>query len=623
MGQRKKGFVYIVKSILFLINPSEWRKILPLFCFMLLSAILNAVGIAMVVPFIAVASTPSLIRSTSSLQWVYYTLHFNSDYHFLFFLGVVALLLLLVGNVLNILVGWLSAKVTYSLKYRWANNFLASYLAQPYLFFLNTRTSELSRNLLREISQLSGIVLTIFDLFSKCLSTTMILLMLVLVNPLPAISIMISVGIIYAIIFLCVKNLLKKTSYYSHQAGQQTFKITEEIFSMIKEVKLYHKELAFLESFELPTRLDNHYSALYCGIIPTPRYLIEIFAFGGVILLVLYLLLSQQNLSFFLPMLGFFVVSLYRIMPLTQSIFGEISSILSGTHCVEAVLNDYKRLNIEGAENKQLLKKFVSKKLVDRFSLLELKKVCFQYPNTFNPAISQLDLTLPAGKVIAFVGPSGAGKTTIVDILLGFLQPQLGQIIVNGILLDSEEKIRSWQPLVSYVPQAIALSNSSIKQNIAFGEAPDVIDMTKVKHAVETAQLREFVESLPDKYETEVGDRGIRLSGGQRQRIGIARALYRDPQVLILDEATNALDGLTEMEIMQNIHALAREKTIIIIAHRLQTVMACDHLHYIDSGHLVATGTYEELATTHAGFKDMIEAAAGGYSVPRLVSESQ
>src|SRR3990167_1716279 len=197
MGQRKKGFVYIVKSILFLINPSEWRKILPLFCFMLLSAILNAVGIAMVVPFIAVASTPSLIRSTSSLQWVYYTLHFNSDYHFLFFLGVVALLLLLVGNVLNILVWWLSAKETYSLKYRWANNFLASYLAQPYLFFLNTRTSELSRNLLREISQLSGIVLTIFDLFSKCLSTTMILLMLVLVNPLPAISIMISVGIIY------------------------------------------------------------------------------------------------------------------------------------------------------------------------------------------------------------------------------------------------------------------------------------------------------------------------------------------------------------------------------------------------------------------------------------------
>lgn len=607
-----KGFLYIVCAVFSLINRHEWNLILPLLISMLISAIVNAVGIAMVVPFIAVASNPSFIHSTHSLFWVYRTLHFSNDYHFLFFLGIVALLLLLIGNVLNILIGWLSAKISYNLRYRWTNNFLAGYLSQPYLFFLNTRTSELSRILVREISQVASILLTLFDFFSKCLSTILIIVMLVIVNPLPALSIIIVLGTFYAVIFFCVRNLLKKTSYYNNLAGQKTFMITEEVFTMIKEVKLYHKEITFLQHFEHPTRLVKSYSALYEGVVPIPRYLLEIFAFGGVILLVLYFLYIQRNLSVFLPTLGFFVVSLYRALPLAQSLFGEFSFILTGINCVETVLKDYKLLDIKSMQNKNF-KKDKESKLVKYFEKLQLKDICFQYTNSVKPAISHLNLTLIAGKVIGFVGPSGAGKTTIIDIILGLLKPNMGQIIVNNVLLDNEDRIHDWQTLLGYVPQMIVLSNGSIMQNIAFGEAQEKIDLAKVIRAAKLAQLNDFIESLPNKYEAQVGDRGIRLSGGQRQRIGIARALYRDSQILILDEATNALDGLTEMEVMQNIHALARDKTIIIIAHRLQTVMACDHLYYIDNGQLVAEGTYEELAKEHEGFQRMIEVASGNF----------
>lgn len=601
------GIVKIIQAIFLLLDKKNWHQIVPLLVVMTVSSMLNAVGIAMVVPFIAVASNPLLIHSNKILFKVYSTFHFSSDYHFLFFLGVVALALLLIGNLLTVMVGWLSAKVSLQLYYQWVNKFLSGYLSQPYLFFLNIKTAELSRTLLSSIRQVSNLVLMIFSLLSSCLSIIMMFIMLMMVNPLPAFCIVISVGLIYVVVFFAVRNLIRKTSYHQGHAEQQSFKIVEEVFTMIKEVKLYHKEKQFLDAFELPTRKHAHYNALYQGVMPMPRSLLEVVAFGGVILLVLYLLLSQHDLGAFLPMLGFFVVALYRIMPLTQMIFGQYSSILSTGYCVSTIVNDYERLNIKNLDGSQ----FIVDKVTSKFQELKLEGITFQYPNSVKPAINDLNLTLASGKVIAFVGPSGAGKTTAVDIVLGLLQPTTGHLRVNGSVLDSEIKTRTWQATLGYVPQSIMLSNNTIAQNIAFGETLENMDMDRIMKSVKFAQLKEFIESLPEQYNTEVGDRGIRLSGGQRQRIGIARALYRDPEILILDEATNALDGLTEVEIMHSIHALSREKTVIIIAHRLQTVMACDRLYYIDQGRLVAEGTYAELATTHPGFKRMVEVAEG------------
>ena len=348
-----------------------------------------------------------------------------------------------------------------------------------------------------------------------------------------------------------------------------------------------------------------------------PRYLLEIFAFGGVILLVLYFLLAKNNLSYFLPMLGFFVVALYRIMPLTQSIFGQFSYILAAQHCVDMVSHEYQRLNIKKID---LNKKSCKVSPIKSFNQLEFSRVFFKYSNSTRYAVRDINLLIKAGSVLGFVGPSGAGKTTIIDLLLGLLTPTSGQLRVNNELLENENKLKSWQALLGYVPQSIVLSHNSIAQNIAFGEIYEDIDYEKVRNAAIFAQLHDFIDTLPDKYESLVGDRGVRLSGGQRQRIGIARALYRNPQVLILDEATNALDGLTEVEIMQNIHALAGKKTVIIIAHRLQTVMACERLYYINQGNLVAEGTYQDLVNNHPDFKRLVEISEGNFTSTKKVA---
>lgn len=612
--KKPSGFIYVIKCAIRLIEPKDWWKIVPLLILMSLSAFFNAIGITMVVPFIMVATSPNLIQETKSLTWAYHYFHFSSTHGFLISLGMFAMILLVVGNALNIYVTWQSIRLSYGLKYKWINTLFSAYLSQPYIFFLNNSSAELSKNILYIVQRLTeGIILQLFDFFAKGMSAFAILLVLIIVNPLPALAIMLGVGVIYYLIFSAIKNLLKKTNYHLQGSAKQTFKIVEEAFHSIKEVKLYQKEPVFLDAFEIPTRFEKRYVALCQGLSPLPRYILEIFAFGSVLLLVLYLLVTHHDLSSLLPILGFFVVSLYRIMPMTQNIFMNLSNVVMNTYAIEEIIQEYQKVGI--TKDTTYTPTFLTARVdkITHFQDILLQEIGFSYPQAEKKAISNITLKISAGQVIGFVGPSGAGKTTIVDIILGLLQPSQGQLIVNGERIVTKEKLRGWQTLLGYVPQSIILTNNSIAENIAFGVPPEKIDMQKVEKAAQFAQLSHFIDTLPERYNSYAGDRGIRLSGGQRQRIGIARALYHEPQVLIFDEATNALDGLTEKEIMQNIHALAGEKTIIIIAHRLQTIRACDQVYYIDNGQLVAAGKYDELVKLHEGFKKMVKIADGEF----------
>ena len=336
-----------------------------------------------------------------------------------------------------------------------------------------------------------------------------------------------------------------------------------------------------------------------------PRNLLEGLAFGGMLLLVITRLATQADgIGSLLPTLGLYAFAGVRLFPAMQQIYYEMATVRFSKPLFDSM---YRELTAQpgrpddGASATGVL---------HLESSLELSDVCYRYPNASRNALDGLTLTIPARTTVGFVGGTGAGKTTAIDVVMGLIRPASGALRVDGVVID-ETNARAWRRSLGYVPQQIYLADDTIAANIAFGVPPEEIDMAAVERAAQIAELHRFIRSdLPQGYATHVGERGVRLSGGQRQRIGIARALYRDPDVLVLDEATSALDNLTEQAVMDALRNLGRTKTVIIIAHRLTTVRHCDEIFLMDRGGISARGTYDDLVARSDLFRRMAGIAA-------------
>jgi ABC-type multidrug transport system fused ATPase/permease subunit len=369
-------------------------------------------------------------------------------------------------------------------------------------------------------------------------------------------------------------------------------------------VKLLGLEEAYLDRFHPPS-VQVAVSASFSQVISElPRYLLETIAFGGMILLILALLLAGNgSLSDILPVLGVFAFAGLRMFPAVQQIYHALSYLRYTGAALEIVHRDTMEtrenlLRIPGAEVPPL---HVHRQIA-------LADDHNDYPKAERAALQGLSLAIAANTTVGIVGGTGAGKTTAVDVMLGLLAPQAGQLRVDGEAI-TPANLRAWQNSVGYVAQQIFLIDDSVAANIAFGIAADAIDMAAVERAARVANLHDFVTGeLPQGYQTAVGERGVRLSGGQRQRIGIARALYHDPDVLLLDEATSALDNLTERAVMEAVHNLGHQKTIIMIAHRLTTVKDCDMIFLLENGQLAAQGRYDDLLRDSEIFRRMATA---------------
>jgi ATP-binding cassette, subfamily B, bacterial PglK len=340
----------------------------------------------------------------------------------------------------------------------------------------------------------------------------------------------------------------------------------------------------------------------------SPRYVLDTIAFGTI--LTIMIVLYTQDASQVIPVVGVYAFAGYRLMPALQQIYRHVTKARFHTSVLATVKQDLENSSVTFPDEVQRLK------FEDR---LELTNIAFKYPTAKEDLLKNLSLTVKRNSSVAFVGSTGSGKTTIVDILLGLLPPDQGQILVDGIPL-TKDNLRNWQANLGYVPQTIFLSDGTIAQNIAFGVGQDSLDMNAVIQAAKIANLHEFVETLPDGYNTLVGERGVRLSGGQRQRIGIARALYHDPSVLILDEATSALDNVTEEAVFQAIKNVMGKKTVVMIAHRISTVRECDTIFVLEKGQIVSQGSYQSLLGSSRQFQAL---ARQGSREPVSVSESQ
>jgi ATP-binding cassette subfamily C protein len=591
-----------IKTLWVLFEKKERRSMVFLLIMILLLALVEVIGVSSVLPFLSVAATPEVVESNKYLQLVKTALGFQQTSTFLGFLGVSAALLIIFQNAFHAFVIAMKTRFSHRTGSNMSCRLLGNYLYRPYVFFLNENSSNLSKNVLGEAQHVvSGYLTPFLESITDIVVGISIVAVLIAVNPMAAFIGAGTVGIIYGSMFLVVKRSLVSFGRKRMDTNKDRYKAAMESLAGIKDVKLLGKEAYFLERFFATSRIMINATIKIEVIGKIPNYILNAVITGGGVLVLTALLVLSDDFSRFVPLIGVYAMAGTRLLPRFRELFAHISKMRAYQAVVELMLEQLQ--NTSGMEGKS--RSYLDVKPLQFRNELVLESIGFTYPSGIDKVIKDQTFAIKHNTTVGLVGTTGCGKTTLVDLILGLLRPQSGNIVIDGIPL-TEDNLREWQANLGYVPQSIYLSDDSVAANIAFGVPEHLRDMEAVKKAAVTANLAHFIETeLSDGYDTSVKERGLRLSGGQKQRLGIARALYSDPSVLVLDEATSALDGDTESVIMEAIDRLGGQKTIIIIAHRLTTLIHADVIHVMEQGRITDSGTYHELMKKNLQFKRM------------------
>ena len=471
-----------------------------------------------------------------------------------------------------------------------------SYLSQSYVWFLDRHSADLGKNILGEVGTvIKGGVQAMINLITRGIVAIAVLTLLIVVDAKLTLIVGITLSLTYLVIFTLSKKILRYIGNERFKANRWRFTTVSEAFGAVKEIKVGGFEKNYVDRFSEPANKLAKYEAFFGVLTQLPRFAIEAVAFGGMLLITLYLMAKTNNFVNIVPTIALYTLAGYRLIPLLQGIFDAINTLRYTNPSVEALHYDLKKLKtLELSRTKNLLS-FTKE--------ISLNNINFSYPNSAQLNLKNINLKIPVGSNIGIVGITGSGKSTLIDIILGLHKPKSGNLKIDGNMIDDQNR-RSWQQSIGYVPQQIFLFDDTIASNIAFGLDYENIEQDKVEKAAQIANIHDFItDDLPLKYKTLVGERGIRLSGGQRQRLGIARALYHDPKVLILDEATNALDIHTEQLVLEEIKKLRKDRTMIVITHRLNSVKDCDNIIIIEKGEIIQEGSFEKLNNISDYFK--------------------
>lgn len=584
------------------LGARQRRNTVLIFAMMVILGLLEAGSVASIMPFLAVLMHPGIVQSNTYLAALYSRLAFSDTNAFLVFLAAVVFVVVVGRIAFTALTQYALVRYSAGLNYLLSAWLLEKYLRQPYVWFLDHHSSDLGKSILAEVDQVVDQSLTPgLQVIAQAIVTMFIVIVLMSAAPAMTVSIMLVLGGAYTAVYLGVRNYLSRMGHERLAGNRERFKTIQEVLSGIKEVKVNGLETAYLQKFRAAADRVARRKATNNIIGQLPRQVFEAVTLGGMLIVLMMMLArSQDDISKVVAIVGLYSFAGLRLLPALQIIYLSLTKITFGRAGLDALHAD---LTMASAQNAAARSRDTAPlPLRER---LELRDVTYAYPGSSRSALVDVTLSIPARTTVGFVGATGAGKTTIVDVILGLLGPLQGEVLVDGTPIG-RDNVRAWQRTIGYVPQHIFLADDTVAANIAFGVPPHKIDMRTVKDAARYAELHAFVtEELPQGYETAIGERGVRLSGGQRQRVAIARALYHDPDVLILDEATSSLDNLTEEAVMDALHNLAHVKTILLIAHRLSTVRACDRIFLLAHGRLEAFGTFDELLTHNAGFKKL------------------
>ena len=587
----------MLKQLNYIFSGRDKVKMIFILVGIVIGSFLELMGVAIFTPFMNVLMNPESIQEKWYLKGIYDYFSFRSSDYFLAALTGSIIFVYVFKNVFLEMQKNLIYKFSYGIQLKISTKLLKTYIQEPYTFHLNHNIAILQRSLQEDT-----------DLFTKGIIHVMELVAEIAVcGTLGVYLFMTSKSIAITVVALLLCSLLIFTTIsrnFSRNLGKQcqTYKANlyqwvNQSLGGIKELKILNREDFFINAYQGNYKKYVHGLRISRLIATLPKYFVESVCMTGLLLAVLIKMFWGQKDDFttFIPQLTVFAVAAFRLLPSVGKINEHVADILYSLPSLDLIYHDLKAIE-EEPEAK------IREEMDWNFErAISVSNVCYHYPDAEEMVIDRASFAIPKGKTVAFIGPSGAGKTTMVDIILGLLQPQYGKVLADDLNIHKHPYV--WQKELGYIPQVIYLSDDTIRNNIAFGVEPDQIDERAVEQALRKAQLYEFIENLPDGLDTVVGDRGVRLSGGQRQRIGIARALYHDPEVLVLDEATSALDNETEAAVMEAIDNLQGTKTILIIAHRLTTIRNVDLIYEVADGKVLPKAKEEVFPEMKEGKK--------------------
>lgn len=594
-----------LKSLFSLLNKQQKRRIYLLQVLFLVSAVAQIATIGSVAPFIALISTPEILETSDTFKFIYELSPAETYYQFLIFYSAMVCVVIFVGNLISAIVLWYSFRVTINTGAELQRQLFKQYMANQFIYFMRNSGSFMIAKINAQIPRIIYMVLQpLMQLISQFFIVTLIIVTLFVVDPVLSLITAAIVATIYCLIFLTVRKKTMAAGEITTLVNEKKLAILQESIKGIRDVKLLHVEKWYEEQLDQTTRAGlnaNSYVALAGDL---PRFIVETVIFLAIVGLALYLLISQGSTSSIVQTLSFYAMAGYKILPAAQQMYKSLTALRTHSKVVDRVRDEF----IASAKTALYDTDNAASTKGERLSFsnkFEMKEVTYTYPGETQPAIKNLDMTINANSLVAFVGESGAGKSTVANLVCGLISNGSGEITIDGIPLENSN-VRAWQRNIGYIPQSVFLINDTITKNITFGIPDDEIDIERVKVAAKKANIDAFIETLQDGYETVVGENGDLLSGGQKQRLAIARALYKNPSVLIMDEATSALDNITERNILAEIQKLSKSMTVIMIAHRLSTVERCDNIFIFGEGKVAEQGTYDELLVKSAYFKELV-----------------
>ncbi|MDL2198445.1 ABC transporter ATP-binding protein [Halopseudomonas aestusnigri] len=560
-----------LKRVWAILTPQERKKSGLMVVLVILMAFAETVGVVSIMPFLSVLTRPEVIHDVSVLQKLYAWIAPENERGFIVALGLGSVALVVGASLFKTFTLHSINRFTYLLRHGISARLLSRYLGQPYEFFLEHNPAELARNTLSEVDQLhGGLIKPLSQLVAQGAVVLAMVTLLFLYDPWVALGAAVVVAALYGAIYLLVRKRLLLTGRSRQSENGARFKACNEALGGIKDVKVTGAADAYLQRFYDASRGYSRHQANAETLSQSPLYIVEAVGYTGLICLSLFLMQRSDNIAQVLPVLGLYGFAAYRILPSAQVMYRGFAQLKFSSAALDVI---FQHLSLPAPIQRR------AEELLRPMHSISLEGVTFSYPSSRGRMVFEdFNLTISANTSVGIVGTSGVGKSTLMDLLLGLLQPQRGRVALDGVALN-EANVARWQRSIGYVPQHIYLADLSIAENIAFGTPKMDIDMEAVRNAAQMAQIHEFITAeLPFGYETRVGDRGVRLSGGQRQRLGIARALYRNPSVLFMDEATSALDSQTEQALNEAIRGLTGSRTIVVIAHKESSLQFCQRI---------------------------------------------